>query len=197
MYFTKGRKQAGSQFGVGYGNKHDRSPNIIGKLVMREVRQFRAIVPAANLWLHASSWSVSFNMRLITTALETRARQICSPRKGIVVLAQGSTLLTSCITPISTKPITAQTAIIIQPRFLSNGLLLYLSGKELVNDDVYYHNFNLLFQYFKSCPLHLYKYSLHRMSITLPVPKYVHVITKVAVDSIEVQEELQYPAIID
>ena len=35
------------------------------------------------------------------------------------------------------------------------------------------------------------------MSITLPVPKYVHVITKVAVDSIEVQEELQYPAIID
>ena len=35
------------------------------------------------------------------------------------------------------------------------------------------------------------------MSITLPVPKYVHVITKVAVDPIEVQEELEYPAIID
>ena len=35
------------------------------------------------------------------------------------------------------------------------------------------------------------------MSITLPVPKYVHVITKVAVDSIEVQEELEYRAIID
>ena len=48
-----------------------------------------------------------------------------------------------------------------------------------------------------SFSLHSYKYSLLRMSITLPVPKYGHVITKVAVDPIEVQEELEYPAIID